>query len=532
MADEIDIQIVEQGPPGPTGATGARGATGITGATGATGPAGANASVGGSSGQIQYNNSGSFGGLALGSGLSIQSGTLEADFLELSGGTLTGLLEISGANLSLNNTKKIDLNGPSDPNWNMGLNVANYSKYLATGNTVDFTFGGGSGDGATFGVTTEESLFEIVGETGQVFLRNSLSIGTNSNTSPLNVNGDGDFGGGTIHNIADPILGTDAANKEYVDNAVSGATANADAVILGGPTNAVYSQALTAGNLTDEYWFAGNWTTSGNITATRFKIHVDGDITINHPITAVTELKGGQLFSYGATSLNNVAGNGQGLGGAIGAFSSGNSQGQNGGAGGGFGGQGGSGGNDDPTVAINIGGTPYHISQQFCGSGGGAGGCPSSGLGPGETPPLGGNGGGSIYLEASGSIYINANITVNGEDGFATHPGDLAPGGAGSGGAFELRCKEAIVIASGVTVSANGGQGGIGGYNANHTNGGGGGGGYIRGRCNSYTNNGTVEALGGAAGVLAVFTPTNPATAGSDGIVDILEVVWGPPIKP
>ena len=355
-------------------------------------------------------------------------------------------------------------------------------------------------------------------------LTNGTSGGTPGGASgTLQYNNSGSFGGITI--------GSGLSLNSGVLTA-PGSGADADAVKIGGPASNVYAQAATSGSLSDEMWVAGNWTTTGTIASTRLKVHVFGDITINYPINCQTELAGGQMFSYGSTQLNNVVGNGQGLGGAIGGFSSGNANGQNGGGGGGFGGMGGQGSNDDATMGVNIGGPAYHISQQFCGSGGGAGGCPSSGIT--EVPLLGGNGGGSLYLEATGNIYINANISCDGgvAQGYEVH-GDLAGGGGGSGGAVEFRCKGNIVVASGVTVHANGGVGGGAEGILNPTNGGGGGGGYIRGRCSAYTNNGTVQALGGAAGRYdSSVPPAILAAAGSNGIVDIQTVIWGPPVYP
>ena len=305
-----------------------------------------------------------------------------------------------------------------------------------------------------------------------------------------------------------------------------GGGSNADAVQLGGPTSSAYAQAPTSGSMVDEYWVDGDWTSTGDITATRLRLYCNGTITLNHNITVTTELKGGSYFSYGATQLNNVVGNGQGLGGAVGGFSSGNANGQNGGGGGGFGGQGGQGANDDSTMGVNQGGYAYHISQQFCGSGGGAGGCPSSGIS--EVPLLGGDGGGSIYLEAGVNIVINGNISCNGGNGQGDEVhGDLAGAGGGSGGAIEARCKGSFTNAG--IIESNGGNGGDAQGVLNPTGGGGGGGGYIRIRCNSYTNNGTVQALAGNAGAYdPSYTPLNLADDGSAGIVDILEVVWGP----
>lgn len=51
------------GPPGATGATGPQGIPGPTGSPGPTGPPGSGATAGGSNTQVQYNNSGAFGGI-------------------------------------------------------------------------------------------------------------------------------------------------------------------------------------------------------------------------------------------------------------------------------------------------------------------------------------------------------------------------------------------------------------------------------------------------------------------------------------
>lgn len=312
----------------------------------------------------------------------------------------------------------------------------------------------------------------------------------------------------------------------------SGGGSSPDAVFLGGPSSSLYVQAPTSGEMVDEYWFNGDWVSSGDITATRLRLHATGSITVRaeDTITCATELAGGSNFSYGATQLNNTVGWGQGLGGAVGAFASGNANGQNGGGGGGFGGQGGQAGNADSTMAVNVGGPTYHITHQFCGSGGAAGGCPSSGIS--EQPLIGGAGGGSLYFEAFNNITIGGDIIANGGNGQGEEVhGDLGPAGGGSGGALEFRCRNILTVSG--NIHANGGNGGDGQGVLNPTNGGGGGGGYIRGRCASKNITGVVAALGGQPGAHDLsHAPAILATAGSAGIVDIIEVVYGPPIKP
>lgn len=242
----------------------------------------------------------------------------------------------------------------------------------------------------------------------------------------------------------------------------------------------------TSGALTGEYWITGNWTTTGTLTFTNVRLHVIGNITINHAITVNTGLGSGSGFgSIGiARPGNSIAGQ------------------ENGGAGGSYGGIGGYNGNG-ATVTQPPG---YSIDHYLGGSGGVIG---------AAVGDIGGSGGGGVYLEATGTISINANITANGGVG---NTGSSIGGGGGSGGAIDARSLSTITIAGGVTLAANGGAGG----NNASAGGGGGGGGWVRLRGTTVTNSGTVTVTGGAAGT------GGSALAGATGQTDIQSVPLGP----
>lgn len=100
--------IGPQGPIGPTGPTGATGPQGTTGATGATGPQGPIGPIGltgatGPQGPTGATGAAGAGSYQAGSGIAINTGTTPptistaVPYLPLTGGTLTGLLTLSGA---------------------------------------------------------------------------------------------------------------------------------------------------------------------------------------------------------------------------------------------------------------------------------------------------------------------------------------------------------------------------------------------------------------------------------------------------
>jgi hypothetical protein len=279
------------------------------------------------------------------------------------------------------------------------------------------------------------------------------------------------------------------------------------ASVFGGTGGSTSLRAMpTSGTVTGEIWHIGNYATAGTITCNQCRIHVIGTVNIDHAITVGTDCGGGT-----DPDTASEPGSGAGLAGGIGFRSSGA-----GGGGGGFGGAGGKGGSTLTGTSVG-GGSTYTIDNSLAGSGGGAGeGDQTSTLGG-----SGGGGGGGFYLEATGNITINANITATGATGSAGSGTTSGGGGGGSGGGVEIRSAGTVTINAAKTISVAGGAGGAGASGG--AGGGGGGGGVVRIRGTTVTNNGTVTVSGGAAGA----NGTQAASAGSSGTSDLSSTQYG-----
>jgi len=284
------------------------------------------------------------------------------------------------------------------------------------------------------------------------------------------------------------------------------------ASMFGGAGGSTSVRALpTSGTLTGEYWHYGNWASTDVITCNRCRWHVVGTITLTHAITINTEMPGG----LGPATTIAVGGRGGGPGGGEPGPSQDSTATNLGGGGGSFGGVGGKGGSNVGDRG-GRGGPTYDILQSLLGSGGGAG-CGSAAAGA-----AGGAGGGSLYVEATGNVSIDANITATGAVGAAGTGGvGSAGGGGGSGGGIDIRSLGTVTIQTTRTVSANGGAGGAGAA-AGNGGGGGGGGGYIAMHGSTFTNSGTVTVTGGAAGANGSVA----ASAGATGTTSLESVVW------
>jgi hypothetical protein len=198
---------------------------------------------------------------------------------------------------------------------------------------------------------------------------------------------------------------------------------------------------------------------------------------------------GGTVRAYGYI-LNTVTGSGYGPGGGKHSF---------GGSGHGSGaGHGGKGGDSDL-----VGGQPYGSSNApvTCGSAGSYG---TMGIGSM-------NGGGLVWIEASGQILVDGTIKADGDDA----PSSTLHGGGGAGGGIHLRCRR---LSGGGSLSAKGGSTL---FNSGNLGGGGGGGRIAVWRSYdswtgtpSPTNNGT-----------AVDGGTNTANAARNGSAGT--VFWG-----
>jgi hypothetical protein len=295
---------------------------------------------------------------------------------------------------------------------------------------------------------------------------------------------------------------------------VWGSAGGATTRIYGGWGGGTSLRALpTSGTLTGTYYHVGNWTSTGTITCNRCYIHVVGTFTLNHALTVNTELTGG----LGTSAVAGLAGAGSGLGGGQPGSPANAAANQIvAGGGGGFGGAGGNGGSSITADVGGRGGRTYDILHQLCGSAGAGG----AGSGAGGN---GGAAGGGLYIETSGDIVINANITATGGAGGSTGVASGAAGGGGSGGGIDIRSAGTVTINATRQVTAIGGAGG----DASSTTdaaGGGGGGGYIAIHGTTVTNNGTVSAVAGNAGTGNAGTAT--PTAGSTGVTLLESVVW------
>ena len=133
----------------------------------------------------------------------------------------------------------------------------------------------------------------------------------------------------------------------------------------------------------------------------------------------------------------------------------------------------------------------------------------------------GGNGGGLVRLNASGTITVSSTLNVSGQNGFNQGFCCAAGGAGGSGGGINIMSTN---FAGSGTIIANGGNGGNrngagsggaggGGYGgaggATGWDSGGGGGGRVAIHCSNKTYSGTISANGGGG----------PGSAGSAGTI-------------
>lgn len=92
----------------------------------------------------------------------------------------------------LSSGDRILFDGADDPNWGMGLGSDDFTvDTVNTANSIKISFGDASTDGLAFGVKGGESLLEMNGNTGTIYARNRLMIGTTSDNSEALQMGDG-----------------------------------------------------------------------------------------------------------------------------------------------------------------------------------------------------------------------------------------------------------------------------------------------------------------------------------------------------
>jgi hypothetical protein len=226
-------------------------------------------------------------------------------------------------------------------------------------------------------------------------------------------------------------------------------------------------------------------------TAVELEVHAR-QVTVAGTIDGNELGYAGGMFGMGALASMFPAGGGNGgtNGGGVGAAGSTYDEGGGGGGAGGYGGAGqsggagGSSGGSGGSAGSSRGTTGNMTIDMGSGAGGGGGG--GAGGGNGYSGVTGERGGGSIYLNSSGSMTITGVITANGGDGgqggnaYSASEGAGGGGGGASGGGI-LLVSDDILNVEGSTITADGGDGGLtGSVGLAGTQGGGAGGGRIK----------------------------------------------------
>ncbi|MFB6116032.1 MAG: hypothetical protein ABEK10_00835, partial [Candidatus Nanosalina sp.] len=212
-------------------------------------------------------------------------------------------------------------------------------------------------------------------------------------------------------------------------------------------------------------------TSSG--TGTTARINIGGDLTIKNRMHGNFNISAQNLYVQGGILSADAKGYaGGGAGGADGQGPGGGTGVSGDAAGGGYGGQGGDGDRTQSATGGPSYGSRTNPTSLGSGGGGGAG-------------ARGGYGGGKIILDIANEISVGGTISADGEDGLDDGSGS---GGGGAGGTINI---EADKITGSGTITANGGQ--------SDTGAGGGAGGRIRINVNTnqFSDDGTIQSLGG-----------------------------------
>ena len=145
------------------------------------------------------------------------------------------------------------------------------------------------------------------------------------------------------------------------------------------------------------------------------------------------------------------------------------------------------------------------------------------------TSTIGGAGGGTMIIKASGNITNTGTINALGGDGVDLSGSDTRPGVGGGGGGFLLFVANGNITNSG-TVNVSGGAGGDAGGNSNSRGGAGGGGGlihYVATNANSVAGTNTIS--GGVIGSDHGTADDNGGGEGGAGAGDGGKAVFGFP---
>jgi hypothetical protein len=243
------------GATGPGGATGATGAQGLTGATGATGPQGPVGATGpaGATGSTGAQGSQGIPGAPGATGATGATGPAGAKGLRWRDAWNSATVYVTDDAVSHNGSSFISL---IDANQNVtpGTNPAAWSLLAESATLVGEPAGGDlsgtfpnptiaptAGANVVAAVNASSSTVNDARLSSNVALKSAANVWSASNTFQNGLSANGAL----VTNVATPGVGTDAANKTYVDNAVnSGWTLTGNTVAAGNVLGSTNSQSL------------------------------------------------------------------------------------------------------------------------------------------------------------------------------------------------------------------------------------------------------------------------------------------------
>ncbi len=281
----------------------------------------------------------------------------------------------------------------------------------------------------------------------------------------------------------------------------------------------------TSGSISGDYYHDGAWTATGALTiAAGTRIFVRNctgfDMgSFSHVVSTRPNSGGKGRPASGNTGSMIGLGSGPGVAGSGGGVAVSVVAGP---GGAGFGGRGGRGGSYSDHYMP--GGACYTPREFFGGTGG------NSGMHYSSTATAavdGGNAGGGVYFEIamiSGTCTLG-NINANGGAGTNAPDTNYSGSAGASGGCVVARIRGTAVLPASRIISVNGGAGGgVGSGGTANAAGGGGAAGVIDIEATNWTNSGTLQANGGAAGSGGSYT----ATAGENSTPKALGLGYDP----
>ncbi len=197
---------------------------------------------------------------------------------------------------------------------NFELMNVTFQNSFASSVLSGFTGYSATGLSVTFNLTTDTYFVAVVNglqwfvPAGDSRLTNTVSASKDTYVDVTDVSGVLTFTLNAVANNATPP--TLAAGALRIAVIVSGTSAVSSVAFFSVPTTLAFalggggncSNPPTSGTLTGEYWQAGNYSTTGTITANQVRLHVVGDILINNAITVSTEMPGGVSLQLVSTS--------------------------------------------------------------------------------------------------------------------------------------------------------------------------------------------------------------------------------------